>query len=184
MTEISSDTLFYVNIVRITVFCCSRFLFYFEILPLCFSSCFSVPPACFFSVPSLTPPFTSSPPPVPHPVLPHVLVSSFCPRPSSSTSSSVFACISTPSSSVFVFRPPWFHPVFSLSVSSCLPLVCFLISFLEFFQVLFVFSFIWLKLAFCFPIPALLCVSAFGSSSCLTITYNKYCSCDVPISLM
>lgn len=109
---------------------------------------------------------------------------SFCPRPSSSTSSSVLACISIPSSSVFVFRPTWFHPVFSLSVSSCLPLVCFLNSFLEFFQVIFVFSFISLKLAFCFPIPALPCVSAFGSSSCLTITYNKYCSCDVRISLM
>lgn len=59
MTEISSDTLFYVNIVRITVFCCSHFLFYFEILPLCFSSCFLVPPACFFQFlpsPLLSPP--------------------------------------------------------------------------------------------------------------------------------
>lgn len=59
MTEISSDTLFYVNIVRITVFCCSRFLFYFEILPLCFSSCFLVPPVCFF--PFLPSPLLSPP---------------------------------------------------------------------------------------------------------------------------
>lgn len=58
MTEITSGTLFYVN-VRITVFCCSRFLFYFEILPLCFSSCFSVPPACFF--PFLPSPLLSPP---------------------------------------------------------------------------------------------------------------------------
>lgn len=59
MTEISSDTLFYVNIVRITVFCCSHFLFYFEILPLCFSSCFLVPPVCFF--PFLPSPLLSPP---------------------------------------------------------------------------------------------------------------------------
>lgn len=58
MTEITSGTLFYVN-VRITVFCCSRFLFYFEILPLCFSSCFLVPPVCFF--PFLPSPLLSPP---------------------------------------------------------------------------------------------------------------------------
>lgn len=58
MTEITSGTLFYVN-VRITVFCCSHFLFYSEILPLCVSSCFSVPPACFF--PFLPSPLLSPP---------------------------------------------------------------------------------------------------------------------------
>lgn len=59
MTEITSGTLFYVNVVRITVFCCSHFLFYFEILPLCFSSCFLVPPVCFF--PFLPSPLLSPP---------------------------------------------------------------------------------------------------------------------------